>query len=358
MKDILTKIISDTISITQHDAAQDTAYDHRRASLALFFLLTLALITLVFGLLNLVYFHFLLLAAAELVTFAIVFAALIDLKEFRRVARTAWITVAAFGALSIFFYCYITAKYSGSVWLLLFPMIAFFLLGTRKGTPVYIGFVGIILSLILLNNDRWAALESPATVSNIVGSLVAFGMIIYYQERTREKAYDKIVELANTDGLTGLVNRRHFIETFANAKNELSQQNTLVSLLLVDIDHFKEINDSYGHLIGDYVIQQVSCRIASMVRAGDALGRLGGEEFGVLLIGCDRTHAVRCAEQIREAVSERPIVHGEHHIPATVSVGVASGRMRADAFHNLFAQADERLYTAKTQGRDRVAAYI
>jgi diguanylate cyclase (GGDEF)-like protein len=331
-------------------------YDDRRIGLSHYFLLVVALITLVFGLLNLFYFEFLLLAAVELAVFCIVVVALADLYVNRNVERSAWTAVLAFGALVVFFYGYIRAEFSASVWLGLFAMINFFLLGTKTAVPVYLCFSGIIVAMIVVNRGEWPALRTDAALSNILGALVAFGLMAYYQERSRERAHDRIQELANTDPLTGIANRRHFVNRFSEAREQLQASGSGFALVLVDIDDFKLINDTHGHIVGDEVIGSVCRKIATLVRDGDLVGRLGGEEFGVLLLGCDLDSARRRAEAIRQAISRRPLVTAEQSIPVTVSVGVAAGDPRAHGFRQLFTEADRHLYQAKAEGRDRVIA--
>ncbi len=160
-------------------------------------------------------------------------------------------------------------------------------------------------------------------------------------------------KLALMDGLTSLGNRRAFDADLERewARRERTQRP--LSLLMIDIDHFKAFNDHFGHQTGDLVLRGVAAAIAVVVRAGDETYRFGGEEFAVLLPEADADAALAVAERIRRSVASK----GASQLPVTVSIGVASvpapGIASRDA---LVAAADEALYAAKAQGRDRVVA--
>ena len=152
---------------------------------------------------------------------------------------------------------------------------------------------------------------------------------------------------AQTDFLTGIANRRHFLEQAEQVLQRAGERGETVSLLMLDLDFFKDINDTYGHQTGDAVLRAVSRRLGEVLRDVDVIGRLGGEEFGVLLPGLERKDAVAVADRLREAVAAlRP---GGHAI--TASLGVASG---VTALNDLLARADACLYAAKDAGRNRV----
>lgn len=166
-----------------------------------------------------------------------------------------------------------------------------------------------------------------------------------------------------TDVLTGWNNRRYLqvrlVEELARARRDASG---LVCLML-DIDHFKKVNDSYGHAAGDAVLRELAQRIESQVRVSDVAARYGGEEFVVLLPGTEIESGTLLAERIRKAVSANPIeIGGGNSITITVSIGIASiapirdGDDLKTTSESLLARADVALYSAKSSGRDRVAA--
>jgi diguanylate cyclase (GGDEF)-like protein len=175
--------------------------------------------------------------------------------------------------------------------------------------------------------------------------------------RTNEglKAANRTLEtLAITDGLTSLYNHRHFQDTLDNEIRRCEQQGRTLSLLLIDIDHFKQYNDRWGHQEGDSALRRVAAQLMKGIRATDMAFRYGGEELAVLLPSCPKTQAAEVAEKLRMAVrthAHRPGRFGER---LTVSVGVAAFPEDGRVARGLVDMADAALYAAKAGGRDRV----
>ncbi|MBA3534528.1 MAG: diguanylate cyclase [Ardenticatenales bacterium] len=170
--------------------------------------------------------------------------------------------------------------------------------------------------------------------------------------------FAQVQHLAITDSLTSLYNRRGF---FLLGEREIERARRLeapVAVVMLDIDHFKRINDTFGHAAGDQVLQSVAAQCQGIVRQADLLGRLGGEEFAVLLPTTTLATAAEVAERMRALVAERPVVIEEATIPVTISLGVAEARGREADLATLLAQADAALYRAKTEGRNRVLRHI
>lgn len=161
--------------------------------------------------------------------------------------------------------------------------------------------------------------------------------------------------LSITDSLTGAYNRRHFIDEAEKEIIRARRYNHATGLLLLDIDHFKRVNDTYGHAIGDEALKAFTAACQHELRSNDVLGRLGGEEFAVLLPETDGTGARLVAERIRHAVEDIGVV-SEHHgiVRLTVSIGVSSCSGGARTVDALLSTADEALYRAKAAGRNRV----
>ena len=185
----------------------------------------------------------------------------------------------------------------------------------------------------------------------IGAALAAQGMTAYENARL----FAEVERLATTDGLTGLFNRRHF---FTLAVRELAfarRRSSPLAAIMLDIDHFKQINDRYGHPVGDEVIATVARRLSATARTTDVICRYGGEEFTILLPDTDDEGAGTLAERLRASVSDRPIETKAGLLPVTISVGV-SGLDGADgSVGDLLGRADEALYQAKRDGRNRVA---
>ena len=156
--------------------------------------------------------------------------------------------------------------------------------------------------------------------------------------------------------LTGVANRRAFTEAVDGTLAEVIESETPLSLVMVDIDHFKNVNDTFGHAAGDDVLRGVCDRMQAVVRAEDLVGRLGGEEFAVLLPDCDAYHGRRVAERLRMALKKKPLrTRSAEDIRVTASFGGTT--LAAKPFPSrdgLFKIVDDALYEAKEGGRDRV----
>lgn len=169
---------------------------------------------------------------------------------------------------------------------------------------------------------------------------------------------DHSLELAVTDQLTGLHNRRYMIGQLEALMRRAAQGGEPVSLLVIDIDHFKKVNDGFGHDVGDEVLSEFAVRLASNVRAIDLPVRHGGEEFVVVMPDTDLEDARRIAERIRLHVAGAPfrVMGGEELLAVTISIGVACSCGAGDTSQALIKRADEAVYEAKSRGRNRVIA--
>jgi diguanylate cyclase (GGDEF)-like protein len=161
--------------------------------------------------------------------------------------------------------------------------------------------------------------------------------------------------MASYDFLTGAANRRLFLRLVEDELARAVRQSTPTSLLLLDLDHFKTVNDQHGHHIGDLVLKAAVERVREIVRTPDLIGRFGGEEFLVLLPDSSAEQAVLVAERIRKAVRRTPIdIEGDESLAITVSIGAAEFGIDGADINAVLRMADQRLYRAKAQGRDQV----
>ena len=169
-----------------------------------------------------------------------------------------------------------------------------------------------------------------------------------------ENAYhEEIYRLTTVDGLTQIFNRRYFLEQLDREVSRAKRYRRELSLILFDIDHFKTINDTFGHLAGDYVLKQLATVVKGKIRREDILARYGGEEFAIILPEIDATNASSFAEKIRKLVEKAPFKFEDTKITVTVSVGVATCADPDDA-PALIKRADDKLYEAKGAGRNVV----
>jgi len=168
--------------------------------------------------------------------------------------------------------------------------------------------------------------------------------------------YSKTQELAIRDGLTGLFVRRYFMERFSEELKRAAGKQGELSVLLIDIDHFKEYNDKYGHTAGDIVLKHLSHIVSAMVKGGDIVARYGGEELIVVLSGRPGIKALAEAEAIRHAVTDKPFSLRRHETNITVSIGISQYPFDSLTEEGLISVADSRLYKAKRQGRNKVCS--
>jgi two-component system cell cycle response regulator len=172
----------------------------------------------------------------------------------------------------------------------------------------------------------------------------------------------RLEALATTDPLTGVLNRRALLDRLSSEVDRARRYGTVVTLLMIDLDHFKEINDTRGHLVGDEALRQLGALLQSAVRTVDVVARFGGEEFVVILPETAEEGAVAFAERIREKIEQHPFGGdggggggGRGALRLTASIGVAMfPSERVASTEDLFARADEALYRAKAAGRNRV----
>lgn len=170
----------------------------------------------------------------------------------------------------------------------------------------------------------------------------------------RSLLYKKVQELTITDSLTQVYSRRYFLEKLEEEINRSKKFKLSFSFLMVDIDYFKNINDNYGHLVGDVILREVAKLIKDSIRQIDFMGRYGGEELSVILTETDKKEAQIVAERIREAVESKQIIAYDESLKVTISIGISL--FPTDAAENiaLIDKADQALYQAKQSGRNKV----
>ena len=180
------------------------------------------------------------------------------------------------------------------------------------------------------------------------GKLRAMTVSLSARSQTLEQA-------ALTDGLTGMQNRRYFDDALREYLHEFRRIDRPVGLMILDLDHFKQVNDTHGHDVGDEVLRAVATCLRGMTRYHDVVARLGGEEFAVVTPNMDVELLARFAERIRKAIANLSIMSGNVRLKVTTSVGLAVWDHKESA-EDFYRRADRQLYEAKKQGRNRVCA--
>lgn len=166
---------------------------------------------------------------------------------------------------------------------------------------------------------------------------------------------EKLKKLALIDPLTGLANRRYLDKLLNSKTEEMKRYGLRFGVLFIDIDHFKNVNDNYGHDIGDKVLWTVSRNMSTIIRSSDLLGRWGGEEFIAIILNVDRDELYLVAEKIRTCIENVKIKENGHALNVTISIGATLADPESDPDkENILKKADELLYESKTRGRNRV----
>jgi diguanylate cyclase (GGDEF)-like protein len=178
---------------------------------------------------------------------------------------------------------------------------------------------------------------------------ISLGLLAWVLWRSRRRFRTQ----AQTDSLTGIANRRHFLDRAQQVARKNGDQPGIASVLVLDIDYFKLINDAHGHQAGDAAIRHVATHANACLRSGDVFGRIGGEEFAALLPATDDSTARNVAERIRQVIEQTPLDHHGEQIHLTVSIGLMSGPLTGDNIESLIQCADKVMYRAKNAGRNR-----
>ncbi|MBA4381781.1 MAG: hypothetical protein C0406_04375 [Sideroxydans sp.] len=207
-------------------------------------------------------------------------------------------------------------------------------------------------ALLQLDNDIVRLIRQLFPTTSLVSVLFLMGMVEFIAARSERR----LEQLSVTDALTMLPNRRYFENTFKleAAQNQRSQNH--LSLALLDIDHFKQVNDSFGHDVGDQVLVHIAELLRRSTRAGNVIARVGGEEFALLLPNTKQSEALEMAERIRMNIEGASYFHEGKRIPLTISIGIAEVDCDSPLEHS-YRLADEALYEAKRKGRNRVEAH-
>jgi len=197
-------------------------------------------------------------------------------------------------------------------------------------------------------------LVKPFNKLELKARLIAAKRILDLQEKLIELG-ESLRFAATHDNLSGLWNRGQILDFLARELVRANRDDKPLGIVLADLDHFKKVNDTYGHLAGDAVLQEVSKRMQGNIRAYDGVGRYGGEEFLVVFPGCEYKIAMRRAEDLRRLVGEKSIVALGEKVNVTASLGVAIVEAGSDtSVESLLQKADQAMYAAKRKGRNRV----
>ncbi|MFE8070338.1 GGDEF domain-containing protein [Marinobacteraceae bacterium S3BR75-40.1] len=263
----------------------------------------------------------------------------------------------------LFFYITISGLEQGAaaLWLYVYPPLIFYIV--RFWAATIVSFCG--LGLVILGLTPWGPINIQHEYSlnfqimfilTLAFEVVFCCILDLSRRRARRQLVGLVSELdhaARYDGLTNLVNRREGHRQLELAMDRLQVINTTFCVLLIDVDLFKRLNDTYGHDAGDHVLKTLSDIFSSTCRKSDVVSRWGGEEFLVLLLDTNREEGLNMAERIRRAVEEYPFDYQGEPLKVTLSIGLADSS-EAPELDTLLKEADRRLYVAKSEGRNQV----
>ncbi|MCJ8169257.1 GGDEF domain-containing protein [Atopomonas sediminilitoris] len=242
------------------------------------------------------------------------------------------------------------------VWFYAVPPLAYLLLGKRHGLLISVPYLLICTGLYL---NHFGLPDDPLKLidlSNAILCGVCIITFVHLYETRRSEAYHALAKMAQTDPLTQLSNRGHFQQEMQHCLQKAERSGLTQTLVIMDIDHFKDINDEHGHLAGDAALKQLSECLRQRVRVSDTLGRIGGEEFAILLQDTPREAAEPVIQTLRQHIADTAITleHGPVHLSATF--GMAEWPSDGRTISQLFKRADMRLYRGKEQGRNQVVS--
>lgn len=230
-----------------------------------------------------------------------------------------------------------------------YPVTKFFQIMLRSSSDV----------VVLRKPSWWTTGHTLRVVAAAFGTALGILCWLFYLQVQVKKQADLLEFQATHDGLTGLWNRRAVLDLLRREFDMAARTNKRIGVVMLDADHFKRINDTYGHLAGDAVLKELAKRIQGALRSYDLTGRYGGEEFLAVLPGCTEEDVLMCAERIRLSVASQPILAEGSELAVTVSLGTAILDPLLNTQRDALAAADGALYQAKHSGRNRVvSAYL
>lgn len=242
------------------------------------------------------------------------------------------------------------------IWVLVVPVLSYALLGRVLGLALTLPVTTLALAIYLWRYSGDAAMVNLPTLANVLITFCTIWVFFHFYERNREATTRRLRQLATTDPLTGVHNRLQLDYIFEKLTKAANRGNQPLTLLVIDLDHFKAINDRWGHQAGDTVLVRVARMLGSRMRGSDWIFRIGGEEFCVLLPGTGRDGACCVAEALRDELTREQCHWNGQPIPLSASIGIAVCPDDGERLEQLLSLADERMYRAKAAGRNRVVA--
>jgi diguanylate cyclase (GGDEF)-like protein len=276
-----------------------------------------------------------------------------------RFVIVALLFLAAWFLVNVSALCFLANNEFRAIWFFILMLVTYTILGTSPGL---LATILAFATLIVANKFLPEPFSSNAMVTMLFSLCASSAFLLSYTKRFAAyrqhliEANRQLRELSSHDPLTGTLNARAFYEDSDLVARQAVRSGTRFSVLFIDIDHFKLINDRHGHEVGDIVLKEVASCLTRNIRETDLLGRIGGEEFLLLLSDTDLAGAKLLAEKLRQKIEELMPSTGATGIPITASIGIAVSRAEHDTIASLKQEADQAMYQAKANGRNCVVA--
>lgn len=278
-------------------------------------------------------------------------------QRIRRVqVLTPWLYAYLLPTFSFLIYIIVMpgASPTAFVWVYLIPVLSYLLLGKLRGFLMAIPYLAVAVIAYLVRFPPETDAKGLIDLGNamLCGLLILAFMHIY--EARRAVAHAQLQRLAQSDALTGVASRDFFQRALERSIQESERADHGLVLVVLDVDDFKQVNDRWGHDAGDQALRHICQRLQQRLRTTDLIGRLGGEEFGLLLSQTARDDAARLVEELRHDLQRSPLQYGEHSIPLSATFGLAEWKTDGHSGDELYRRADKRLYQGKALGRNRL----
>lgn len=267
-----------------------------------------------------------------------------------------WIYLYLLPTFSFLLYIIVipNASKTAFVWVYSIPVLSYLLLGRKRGSLLSLPFIIGACLLYLYTYSIQMDAEGLIDLGNAVFCGLMILVFVYLYEARRAAAYQQLQHMARTDALTGVASRGSFQQSLEQSIREAHRSEAKLVLAVLDVDHFKRVNDQYGHDAGDQALRYICNSLSQRLRATDTLGRLGGEEFGLLLRNTDGQGAELLVDALREQLCSQPMRYGDQEISLSATFGLAEWPVDGITAEQLYRCADQRLYCGKELGRNRL----
>jgi diguanylate cyclase (GGDEF)-like protein len=267
-----------------------------------------------------------------------------------------WIYLYLLPTFSFLLYIIVVpnASKTAFVWVYSIPVLSYLLLGRKRGSRLSLPFVIAACLLYLYTYPVSLDAQGLIDLGNPILCGVMIIVFVHLYETRRASAHKKLQHMAGTDALTGVASRGSFQQSLEQSISEAQRSQERLVLVILDVDHFKAVNDQYGHDAGDQALRYICNSLNQRLRNTDTLGRLGGEEFGLLLRNTDSQGAEPLVEILREQLCRQPMRYGTHYIALSATFGLAEWPADGHTVEQLYRCADQRLYRGKELGRNRL----